>query len=82
MDAASMIHAVVTDYFRIGGEYRSDDPGEAIVDSVLTRAILAGAVKTYVHELLFEEHRKQAALNPNRPGPKPKKRKAVKPPAS
>ena len=28
----------------------------------------------------IEEHRKQAALNPNRPGPKPKqKRKAVKP---
>jgi len=28
-----------------------------------------------------EEHRKQAAKNPNRPGPKPK-RKAVKPSAS
>jgi hypothetical protein len=30
-----------------------------------------------------EEYRKEAALNPNRPGPKPKqKRKPIKPPAS
>jgi hypothetical protein len=30
-----------------------------------------------------EEHRKQSALNPNRPGPKPKqKRKTIKPSAS
>ncbi|MGH2567715.1 MAG: hypothetical protein ACRDGA_05205 [Bacteroidota bacterium] len=49
----------------------------ALVDRVL-------AVPHSVIKQRVEEHRKQAALNPNRPGPKPKKRrrKAVKPSAS
>ncbi|MBZ5676269.1 MAG: hypothetical protein LAP61_18660 [Acidobacteriia bacterium] len=47
-----------------------------LVDRVL-------AVPHSVIQQRVEEHRKQAALNPNRPGPKPKqKRKAVKPSAS
>jgi hypothetical protein len=47
-----------------------------LVDRVL-------AVPHSVIKQRIEEHRKQSALNPNRPGPKPKqKRKAVKPSAS
>jgi hypothetical protein len=40
----------------------------SLVDRVL--AVPHSVIKERV-----EEHRKQAALNPNRPGPKPKKRK-------
>ncbi len=48
----------------------------ALVDRVI-------AVPHSVIKQRVEEHRRQAALNPNRPGPKPKqKRKAVKPSAS
>jgi hypothetical protein len=50
----------------------------ALVDRVL-------AVPHSVIQQRVVEHRKQAALNPNRPGPKPgkkRKRKAVKPSAS
>jgi hypothetical protein len=39
----------------------------ALVDRVL--AVPASVIKQRV-----EEHRKQAALNPNRPGPKPKRK--------
>jgi len=39
------------------------------------------AVPSSVIKQRVEEHRKRAALNPNRPGPKPK-RKAVTPSAS
>jgi hypothetical protein len=46
----------------------------ALVDRVL--AVPHSVIKERV-----EEHRRRAALNPNRPGPKPK-RKAVKPSAS
>ncbi len=46
----------------------------ALVDHVL-------AVPHSVIKQRVEEHRKLAAQNPNRPGPKPK-RKAVKPSAS
>lgn len=47
-----------------------------LVDRVL-------AVPHSVIKQRVEEHRKRAALNPNRPGPKPKqKRKVVKPSAS
>jgi len=47
----------------------------SLVDRVL-------AVPHSVIKQRVEEHRKQAANNPNRPGPKPKqKRKAVKPSA-
>jgi hypothetical protein len=46
----------------------------ALVDRVL-------AVPRSVIKRRVEEHRKQAAQNPNRPGPKPK-RKVVKPSAS
>jgi hypothetical protein len=46
----------------------------ALVDRVL-------AVPHSVIKQRIEEHRQQAALNPNRPGPKPK-RKSVKPSAS
>lgn len=46
----------------------------ALVDRVL--AVPASIIKRRV-----EEHRKQAAQNPNRPGPKPK-RKTIKPSAS
>jgi hypothetical protein len=46
----------------------------ALVDQVI-------AVPHSVIKQRVEEHRQQAALNPNRPGPKPKKRKAIKPPA-
>jgi hypothetical protein len=47
-----------------------------LVDRVL-------AVPHTVIKQRVEEHRRQAALNPNRPGPKPKKKKrrAVKPSA-
>ena len=45
-----------------------------LVDRVL-------AVPHAVIKQRVEEHRKQAALNPNRPGPKPK-RQAVKRPSS
>jgi hypothetical protein len=52
------------------------DAFTTLVDRVL-------AVPHAVIKQRVEEHRKQAALNPNRPGPKPKqKRKAVKPSAS
>jgi len=47
----------------------------ALVDRIL-------AVPHSVIKQRVEEHREQAALNPNRPGPKPKKRKPLKPPAS
>jgi hypothetical protein len=49
----------------------------ALVDLVLS-------VSHDVIKQRVEEHRKQAAQNPNRPGPKPKKKKqrAVKPSAS
>jgi len=47
-----------------------------LVDRVL-------AVPHSIIQQRVEEHRKQAAQNPNRPGPKPKKkRKAVKPSVS
>jgi len=46
----------------------------ALVDRVI-------AVPHSVIKQRVEEHRKRAALNPNRPGPKPK-RKAIKPSAS
>ena len=46
----------------------------ALVDHVLS-------VPHSVIKQRVEEHRKQAAKNPNRPGPKPKQ-KAVKPSAS
>jgi hypothetical protein len=46
----------------------------ALVDRVL-------AVPHSVIKQRVEEHRRQAAQNPNRPGPKPK-RKTVKPSAS
>lgn len=39
------------------------------------------AVPSSVIKQRLEEHRKQAALNPNRPGPKPKQ-KAITPSAS
>ncbi|MGA3186306.1 MAG: hypothetical protein ABSF22_04285 [Bryobacteraceae bacterium] len=45
-----------------------------LVDRVL-------AVPHNVIQQRVEEHRRKAALNPNRPGPKPKK-KAVKPSSS
>jgi len=45
----------------------------ALVDRVL-------AVPHSVIKQRVEEHRKQAALNPNRPGPKPKRK--IKPRAS
>ena len=46
-----------------------------LVDNVL--AVPASTIKARV-----EAHRREAAANPNRPGPKPKqKRKAVKPSA-
>jgi hypothetical protein len=52
------------------------DAFTSLVDRVL-------AVPHSVIAKRVEEHRKQAALNPNRPGPKPKqKRKAVKPSVS
>jgi hypothetical protein len=52
------------------------DAFTSLVDRVL-------AVPHAVVARRVEEHRKQAALNPNRPGPKPKKkRKAVKPSVS
>ena len=49
----------------------------ALVDRIL--AVPHSVIKERV-----EEHRKQAAMNPNRPGPKPKskERKAIKPSAS
>jgi len=51
------------------------DAFTSLVDRVL-------AVPHSVIKRRVEEHRRQAALNPNRPGPKPKqKRKAVKPSA-
>jgi hypothetical protein len=45
----------------------------SLVDRVL--AVPHGVIKERI-----EEHRRQAALNPNRPGPKPKRK--VKPSAS
>jgi len=55
---------------------REFDAFTSLVDRVL-------AVPHSVIKQRVEEHRKQAALNPNRPGPKPKKkRKAVKPSVS
>jgi hypothetical protein len=52
------------------------DTFTALVDRVL-------AVPRAVIQRRVEEHRKEAAENPNRPGPKPKpKRKAIKPSAS
>jgi len=47
----------------------------ALVDRVL-------AVPHSVIQQRVEEHRRQAALNPNRPGPKPKKKTAIKRPSS
>ncbi len=49
----------------------------SLVDRVL--AVPHSVIKERV-----EEHRKQASMNPNRPGPKPKskKRKSIKTPAS
>ncbi|MGI0133663.1 MAG: hypothetical protein ACREBW_01730 [Candidatus Micrarchaeaceae archaeon] len=47
----------------------------ALVDRVLT-------VPHNVIKDRIEEYRKQAAQNPNRPGPKPKRKKTVKPSAS
>lgn len=49
------------------------DKFTSLVDRVL-------AVPHSVIKQRVEEHRKQAALNPNRPGPKPKRK--VKPSAS
>lgn len=62
MDAVSMLEMVVTDYFRIGGGYRGDDPGEAIVDKVVMELLLTNAIKIYIGEKLLGEYPRYTSM--------------------